>query len=207
MDKTLSPMEVMKTIITVVASISMAFLMSGCSSFPEDSGQPTLPLHIVQAGQILSGKVIGIIDGETVKIQTSSNIEFRVRLAEIDVPERYQAFGDKAQAALADKTIGKVITLRVISQDQYGGLFALVYIGNRWINREMVAEGWAWNGEYSRITELAQAEREARAKKRGLWADDNPMPPWEYRRLRTSPPEEHDRNDARNIQPLLKMSW
>ena len=189
---------------------STLLLLTGCSSLPESPDQPKQPLPIVQAGQTLSGKVIGVIDGATLKILTSSNnsnIEFRVKLAEIDAPEKYQAFGDKAKNALADKTTGREIGLRVIRQDRYGDVFAYIFIGERWINLEMVAEGYAWRGQYSRVTELAQAEKEARRGQIGLWSDDHPMPPWEYRSQRMNPPEEHNRNDGRNIQPLFTIQW
>jgi len=185
----------------------VSLLVNGCSSFPEESDQHKQPHLIVQAGQILSGRVIAVIDGVTMRILTASNSEFRVKLAEIDVPDKYQAFGDKAKMALSDKTAGKAIALRVVTQDQYGDIFAFVYIGQRWINMEMVAEGWAWSGQYSRITELATAEKEARRKRLGLWVDENPMPPWEYRSQRMSAPEEHGRNEGRNIQPLFKFQW
>jgi len=190
-----------------VVSVGVALLINGCSSVPEESDQPKPSYPAVQAGQVMAGKVIGVIDGATLKILTSSNVDFRVRLAEIDVPEKYQAFWDKAKNALADKTTGKEVTLRVVRQDPYGGIDAFVYIGQRGINMEMVAEGWAWRAQYSRISELAQVENEARKKRVGLWVDENPMPPWEYRNQRMNPPEEHGRNDGRNIQPLFKVQW
>lgn len=189
---------------------SLILLINGCSSIPEAPDQSKPPLPIVQGGQLLSAKVIGVIDGATIKILTSSNnsnIEFRVTLAEIEAPEKYQAFGDKAKQALADKTTGREITLRVVRQDRYGDVFAFIFIGERWINLEMVAEGYAWRGQYSRITELAQAEKEARQGRIGLWADEHPMPPWEYRSQRLNPPEEHNRNEGRNIQPLFTIQW
>ncbi len=199
-------MRIIGTSVAVI-SVGVALLVNGCSSIPEESGQAKPFYPIVQAGQVMAGKVIGVVDGATLKILTSSNVDYRVRLAEIDVPERYQAFGDKAKNAFADKTTGKDVTLRVVRQDPCGGIDAFVYMGERRINREMVAEGWAWRAQYSRITELAQAENEARKKKLGLWADENPMPPWEYRSQRMNPPEEHGRSDGRNIQPLFKLQW
>jgi micrococcal nuclease len=53
----------------------------------------------------------------------------------------------------------------------------------RWINEELVGEGFAWHFKrYSNDKTLAEAEIEARNAKRGLWQDAHPTPPWEYRR-------------------------
>ena len=60
-----------------------------------------------------------------------------------------------------------------------------VYLGDRHINLEMVQDGLAWHyKQYSKSKELAEAEDEARKEKKGLWADKEPMPPWEFRKMK-----------------------
>jgi endonuclease YncB( thermonuclease family) len=182
-------------------------LINGCSSMPDESNSSQSSCPIVQEGDTLYGKVVGVADGGTLKIMTSSNVEFRVRLAEIEPPEKYQAFWEKSKAALSSKVAARDVTFKVVRQDQYGDISAFVYIGGRTVNLEMVAEGCAWRAHSSRIKELAQAQKEAQSKRLGLWAGESPMPPWEYRRQRMNPPEANGRNEGGTIQPLFKFEW
>lgn len=64
-------------------------------------------------------------------------------------------------------------------KDRYGRILGHIYLGDRWINKEMVADGWAWHFKrYSSDADLAQAEEKARVARIGLWADKEPLPPW-----------------------------
>ncbi len=68
-------------------------------------------------------------------------------------------------------------------KDRYGRTLGDIYLGERWINLEMVSEGYAWHYKaYSKDKKLAAAEVVARKGKKGLWADSDPVPPWEYRK-------------------------
>ena len=68
-------------------------------------------------------------------------------------------------------------------EDRYGRLIADLRIGSRWINIELVEEGYAWHyKQYSKNSDLAKAESSAKKEAKGLWASHNPIPPWEYRR-------------------------
>jgi len=164
--------------------------------------------------QRVTGKVVGITDGDTITLLVSTNItnkenrEIKVRLAEIDAPEKHQAYGNKAKQALSDKIFGKEVTAIIFDVDRYGRSVAEIYLGvklERWINLEMVAEGWAWQyTQYSHFKEIAQAEQKAREQKVGLWADKNPIPPWEYRKPTQVKPD--DGNEEK-IQPLFKVDW
>ncbi len=76
----------------------------------------------------------------------------------------------------------KTVKVIVTDTDRYSRSVGDVYLGPTWINREMVAEGWAWHYvQYSKSPELAAAEKRARAARRGLWADPHPIAPWLYR--------------------------
>lgn len=79
--------------------------------------------------------------------------------------------------------------LDVIDVDRYKRLVCMVWLGNRNINREIVAEGWAWAyRDYLRsayASEFIGHEQRARSNRAGLWRQSNPEPPWEFRgRLR-----------------------
>ena len=128
-------------------------------------------------------KVISIADGDTCTVLTANNEQVKIRLAGIDTPERSQAYGAKAKKALSDKIFGKTIEVKAQNKDRYGRTIADLYVGSRWINLELVAEGWAWHYKhYSKDKKLAEAEIRARSSKKGLWRDKSPTPPWEYRR-------------------------
>ena len=129
-----------------------------------------------------TGRVVGVADGDTATI-LSGRTRYKVRLAEIDAPEKRQAFGMAAKKALSAKIFGQTVRVVWTVRDRYGRTVGTIYLGERWINREMVAEGWAWHYRaYSKSQNLADAERAARVKRLGLWADDHPTPPWEFRR-------------------------
>jgi len=138
---------------------------------------------LVCAAQTFTGRVVGVADGDTVTILLESNRTQRIRLAGIDAPEKSQAFGTRAKQALSDKVFNRTVTVTSNSTDRYHRWVCDIHLENRWINQEMVEEGWAWwYHQYSTSKILAQAETEAQAQKRGLWADPQPQPPWDFRR-------------------------
>lgn len=127
-------------------------------------------------------KVVAIADGDTCTVLTADNTQIKIRLAGIDTPEKSQAFGTKAKQALSDKVFGQTVDVKEQSKDRYGRTVADLYLGTRWVNLEMVTEGWAWHyKQYSKDKQLAAAEQVARMGKLGLWADKTPQPPWEFR--------------------------
>jgi len=128
-------------------------------------------------------KVIGVADGDTVTVLTADKQQIKIRLAGIDAPESSQAFGTRAKQALAEKVGGKTIEVVQQSKDRYGRTVADLYVEGRWINLELVAEGWAWHyRQYSKDQRLADAEAAARQAGLGLWAEKDPVPPWGFRR-------------------------
>lgn len=137
-----------------------------------------------QPEQEIKGQIIEVYDGDTATLLTSDNVKYRVRFFGIDAPEAAQTFGIDSRDALRDKILGREVTVRVAATDRYGRAVGKVLLGGRYINREMAAEGMAWyyrdyaSGEY----DLAEAEREARRERRGLWKNFAAQPPWEWRR-------------------------
>ena len=73
----------------------------------------------------------------------------------------------------------------MIDVDRYRREVGRIYLGNRFINEEMVRDGFAWDyRQYDRAQEFDAAETEARDRRRGLWADPQPVAPWEWRKAR-----------------------
>ncbi len=107
----------------------------------------------------------------------------KIRLAEIDTPERRQPFGTKAKQALAKMAFNKQARVVEVTKDRYKRIVGRVYVGNLDVNAELVRLGYARvYRRYAKDKDLYRLEKEAQEAKRGLWASDHPIPPWEWRR-------------------------
>jgi endonuclease YncB( thermonuclease family) len=134
-------------------------------------------------GSDYSARVVGISDGDTITV-LKDRTQVRIRLHGIDAPETGQDHGSRAKQFASELAFGKQVTIRVRTTDRYGRTVADVILPDgRWLNREMVRAGMAW--WYRRYapadTELARLESEAKAARRGLWSQPNPVPPWSWR--------------------------
>ena len=130
-----------------------------------------------------AGKVVGVSDGDTITVLAAGNKQFKIRLLAIDTPESGQAYGDKAKQALSKKVFGQFVQVHWEKQDMYKRTLGNITIGKRWINLEMVAEGWAWHyKQYDKDKRFADAEVKAKATRKGLWAGPNPVAPWDWRK-------------------------
>jgi endonuclease YncB( thermonuclease family) len=128
---------------------------------------------------------VGVTDGDTLVLLVDGRQE-KVRLYAIDAPEKKQAFGTRARQYASGLAFGRQVLLGRVDADRYGRTVGWVYLGQgRSINEAMVQSGLAWHyTAYSRDACLARLEREARLKRRGLWQDPDPVPPWEFRKRR-----------------------
>jgi micrococcal nuclease len=128
-------------------------------------------------------QVIGIADGDTIAVRCGSSEVMRVRLSSIDAPEKGQPFGQRSRQSLSDLCFGKDAQLQIRDKDRYGRTVARVICDGVDANRAQVERGMAWNyTRYSRDPELVTVQEQAKAAGRGLWADREPVPPWEWRR-------------------------
>lgn len=129
-------------------------------------------------------KVVKIKDGDTLGLLTNDNQQVTVRLAEVDCPEKSQAFGQAAKKFTSDLCFGKDVKLVGDTKDRYGRTVALVLLTDGTnVNYQLVKNGYAWQYKaYSKSIELAGLEQQARENKLGLWQDANPTPPWEFRK-------------------------
>jgi endonuclease YncB( thermonuclease family) len=142
----------------------------------------SLLLSSVDSGDEIRGKVVSIADGDTITVLDDKKIQHKIRLEGIDAPEKKQAFGEKSKTALSEKVFQKDVVVRWEKKDKYGGVLGAVYLDKRYINLEMVQDGLAWHyKQFSKAKELAEAEVKAREAEVGLWADEKPVPPWEFR--------------------------
>lgn len=122
----------------------------------------------------LEGRIVGVSDGDTATMlieQPNGKLTVRIRLAQIDAPEKAQPWGQKSKQALSDLIYGKTIRVEVETKDRYGRVVANLYDGNTWVNERMVASGNAWMyRQYSSSPQIAQAESHAKENRLGLWS-------------------------------------
>jgi len=124
-----------------------------------------------------------VYDGDTVTCLDENNQQQKVRLAEIDAPESGQDFGKVSREALAAMVFGRTVEVTDQGRDRYGRWIAQLSVDGTDVNRQMVASGNAWNyAAYSKDPSLAEAQKQAQAQKLGLWAQANPVAPWDYRK-------------------------
>ena len=144
-----------------------------------------LALTSVILADELRGKVVSIADGDTITVLDADKKQHRVRLTGIDAPEKKQAFGAKSKDRRGELVAGKDVVVEWKENDTYGRTLGKVRQGALDINLQMIKDGMAWHyKKYSKSAELSMAEAEAKAGKKGLWVDPNPMAPWEFRKLK-----------------------
>ncbi len=110
----------------------------------------------------------------------------RIRVNGIDSPEKRQAFGKRAKQFTSTVVFGTTVTVLVVDRDRYGRTVGVVLLPDgRSLNHELVRAGLAWMyRRYTSDQSLSDLEEEARVARRGLWADPEPVPPWEWRTRR-----------------------
>lgn len=131
----------------------------------------------------ISGRVVGIMDGDTFKLLTKDSITVKVRLANIDCPEKKQPFSTQAKQFTSDAIFGKTITISNLKTDRYKRYISnVVYNDSLSLCHELVKSGLAWHFvKYSNDVTLQTLEDKARREKLGLWQDTNPIAPWNWR--------------------------
>lgn len=135
---------------------------------------------------VFTGKVIGIKDGDTFEVLYDS-IPERVRLANIDCPEKSQAFGKNARQYASELCFGKMVTVTSTGKrDRYKRVVGTITTQDGInVNEALVKAGLAWHyRQYSKNEALTAIEAQAREAKIGLWADKDPVAPWEWRKQR-----------------------
>lgn len=130
----------------------------------------------------LNGKVVGVHDGDTITLLTEEKVQVKIRLSSIDAPETKQAFGSASKKALSGLVFGKAVRVAEHGKDRYKRTLGDIYIGEVWVNLRMVEQCMAWLFlKYSKDPQIKAAELKAREARLGLWQDEKPVPPWEWR--------------------------
>lgn len=141
----------------------------------------------------LTGRVVGVSDGDTLTLLEESHDRHKIRLAGIDSPEKGQAYGRYCKQSLSDMTYDQVVTVEWNKRDRYGRIVGKVNVGQDDVNLEQINRGCGWHykkyqHEQSSSDQIEYSKREKLAKDQGigLWSDEMPTPPWEWRAKRNS---------------------
>jgi endonuclease YncB( thermonuclease family) len=131
--------------------------------------------------------VVGVADGDTLTLRCGWVGAFRqvtVRLAEVDAPEKRQAYGQRSRQSLALMCFGTLATMRPEGEDRYRRTVARVECRGEDVSEAQARTGAAWfSKDYGKDPVVKVLADEAKRERRGLWADPRPMPPWDWRRM------------------------
>ena len=140
---------------------------------------------IACASTVITGKVIGIADGDTITV-LQNKTQYKIRLYGIDTPEKAQDFGNRAKQFTYSLVYGKNVKVIQEDVDRYGRIVGMIFIGDICVNEEIIKNGFAWVYQKYCDKPLCQEwlklEADARSNSLGLWNHSNPIPPWEFRR-------------------------
>lgn len=141
--------------------------------------------------ETVKGRVVGVTDGDTVTLLTTDNIQYKIRLAGIDAPEKKQDYGQASKEALSDCAYDNIATIDGNKKDRYGRLVGKVIVNGVDCNLRQIKLGLAWHyKKYESEQEVddrstyAHEEYLAQKAMRGLWSVKDPVAPWDYRKQR-----------------------
>jgi len=151
-------------------------------SITAPAGQLVIGARAQKPSHSATGIVTGVSDGDTFYMMIDGQ-STRVRLAQIDAPEKAQPFGRRAEQALRDLVGKRQVTATWRQLDRYQRPIAQVRVDGLDVNAELVRLGLAWvYTQYATDRSLVALEQDARRERRGLWADAHPVEPWEWRK-------------------------
>ena len=137
----------------------------------------------------LTGKVIRIIDGDTVVVLVEGNVQEKIRLSGIDAPERKQPFGTVSRQLLASMAFEKTVIVDFDKRDRWGRIIGKIIFEEQDLNLSQIEKGLAWHYKTYQVEQseedrelYSQAEIRARSSKAGLWSDPHAIPPWNWRK-------------------------
>lgn len=159
----------------------------------------------VAMSESIKGRVVGITDGDTFTLLTPDLREVKIRVAEIDAPERGQPYATRSRQHLANLIFQQEVTVDVEVVDRYGRPVGRPMVGDVDVAVEMIRSGAAWvYRTYSDDDELYELERTAKVERRGLWSlpELERVSPWDYRN--GNRPEERGADAAPAFQCGLK---
>lgn len=139
--------------------------------------------HMVDANTV-RGKVVSVVDGNTLEVISTEEETYRIVLAGIDCPEPGQPYAEEAKRFLENAILRKSIDVKLLGKDRWGNYLGEI-ITEVEVSAELVKRGLAWCNEKNAPESLKALEEQAREQRIGLWQEENPTAPWVYRRQQT----------------------
>ncbi len=128
------------------------------------------------------GTVTKVIDGDSIVIKTDDGEE-SIFLDGIDAPEYNQDGGPEATSFLRKLIKDEEVEVKWEKRDKFKRILGTVFLKDENVNVQMVAKGWAWHYKmFNKSKELEDAQKEAKSGKLGIWKEDEPKAPWDFRR-------------------------
>src|SRR2546421_10842584 len=129
---------------TLVGLLALATLCICCSRSAEHKQRTSAP-PVSQSGQVLTGRVVRVADGDTVTILDSTNTQHRIRLQGIDAPESHQAFGAQSKQSLSQMIFDKNVSAEYEKTDRYGRIVGKILLDGTDISLDQIRAGMAWH--------------------------------------------------------------
>jgi micrococcal nuclease len=146
-------------------------------------------LPLCASARELEATVTRVVDGDTLWLQASVNAHgkkprpFKMRLQGIDAPERCQAWGTQATAALSERVLNQRVQVQTRSKDDYDRTLGNIRLQGEDVSAWMVSQGHAWSYRHRRSSgPYADQELLAKAAKRGLFAEATVQEPRWFRK-------------------------
>lgn len=130
----------------------------------------------------ISGKVIEVIDGNTIEVLAEDKTTYKIVFAGVDSPELTQEFGERAKQYLEKMLLKQQVHVQLQGKDRKGNYVGVVIKDKLDPRVELLKEGLAWTSEKDPLPELESIRVKAQQRGKGLWKTENPTPPWIYRR-------------------------
>lgn len=185
--------------VTILVAVLLASCDASAISSPDRPALERQGPTIAASEATVVGRVVSVTDGDTLTVLVD-NQQVRVRLAEIDAPERGQPWASLSRDVLHAIVNGEIVQIVETDRDRWGRLVGRVYRGDRDVNAEMVQRGAAWAFlRYQTDPRFSGYQADARQARVGLWSlpDNETIPPWEWRAgRRVAPVRQSDRQPS-----------
>ncbi len=145
----------------------------------------TIFITVLTAKAQYVGKITSVYDGETVFVELHNGDIDSIKLWGIDAPELDQEYGVAAKRRLA-KYIHQDVSIKYKTRDRQNYMVAIISYKNGSdeeviLNNALVEEGYAWKNKYCDDKDLEKLQKKAEKDKKGLWKNNNPIAPWDWR--------------------------
>lgn len=140
---------------------------------------------VMLRAEVIAGKVVTVIDGNTLEVFTPENETYKILLFGIDCPELGQEYGEKAKRYLEKLILNKEVSVEIQGKDRWGNRLGIILIEGVDPREELLEQGLAWTAERNPIATFELIKEKSKEKGKGLWKEQNPTPPWIFRRQQT----------------------